>query len=122
MHFVIVIIDGLGVETPYSYADGYYHNNGIGYGEDNSGILLLLSMSARDYYIYTYGEAEHKFGDSELDELEDAMLPHFGDDEYYDGFMAYADACDDALSFDILGSLLIAAVIGAIIALIISGE
>ncbi len=115
MHFVIVIIDDLGTKTPYYYADGYYHNNGIGYGKEKSGILLLLAMSSRDYYIYTYGEAENKFGDSELDELEDAMLPHFGDDEFYDGFMAYADACDSALSFDIFGSLLIAVIIGAVV-------
>ncbi len=119
MDFAIVIIDDLGTQTPYSYADSYYHNNGRGFGKDKSGILLFLAMSSRDYYIYTYGEAENKFRDSELDELEDAMLPHFGDDEFYDGFMAYADACDSALSFDVLGSLLIAVVIGAVISLII---
>ncbi len=119
MHFVVVTINDLGTQTPYSYADSYYHNNGLGYGKDKSGILLLFAMSTRDYYIYTYGEAEDKFGDSELDELEEAMLPHFGDNEFYDGFMAYADACDKALSFDILGSLLIAVVIGAVISLIV---
>ncbi|MBQ8255050.1 MAG: TPM domain-containing protein [Clostridia bacterium] len=119
MHFIIVTIDDLNGRTPYSYADGYYHDNGYGYGKKKSGILLLLAMSTRDYYIYTYGEAEDKFGDSELTELEDAMLPYFGDNEFYDGFLAYADACDDVLSFDIFGSLLIAVVIGAIISLII---
>ncbi len=119
MHFIVVIIDDLGQDTPYSYADSYYHNNGCGYGKNKSGILLLLAMSSRDYYIYTYGEAEEKFGDSELTELEDAMLPYFAEDEFYDGFVAYADACDDVLSFDVLGSLLIAVVIGAVIALII---
>ncbi len=119
IHFAIVIIDDLGAEMPYSYADSYYHSNGFGYGKDKSGILLLLAMSSRDYYIYTYGEAEKKFGNIELTELEDAMLPHFGDNEFYDGFMAYADACDSVLSFDIIGSLLIAVVIGAVISLII---
>ncbi|MBQ7780198.1 MAG: TPM domain-containing protein [Clostridia bacterium] len=119
MHFAIVIINDLGAETPYSYADSYYHNNGFGYGKDKSGILLLLAMSSRDCYIYTYGEAERKFGNSELTELEEAMLPYFGEDEFYNGFMAYAGACDSVLSFDILGSLLIAVLIGAVISLII---
>lgn len=119
MHFIVVIIDDLGHDTPYSYADSYYHNNGCGYGKERSGILLLLAMSSRDYYIYTYGEAEDEFGNDELTELEDAMLPHFRKDEFYDGFMSYADACDDALSFDILGSLLIAVIIGAVVSLII---
>lgn len=119
MHFVVVTINDLGADTPYSYADSYYHNNGLGYGKDKSGVLLLLALNTRDYYIYTYGEAEDEFGDSELTELEDAMLPYFGEDEFYNGFMAYADACDSVLSFDILGSLLIAVLIGAVISLII---
>ncbi len=119
MDFAIVIINDLGTQTPYSYADSYYHNNGRGFGKEKSGILLLLAMSTRDYYIYTYGEAEDEFGDSELDELEEAMLPHFRKDNFYKGFMAYADACDSVLSFDILGSLLIAVLIGAVISLII---
>lgn len=119
MDFAIVIINDLGAETPYSYADSYYHNNGRGFGKDKSGVLLLLAMSTRDYYIYTYGEAEDEFGDSELTELEDAMLPYFGENEFYKGFMAFADACDSVLSFDILWSLLIAVIIGAIISLII---
>ncbi len=119
MHFVIVTEATIGSKTPYSYADAYYHDNSLGYGEKKSGILLLLVMDERDYYIYTYGEAEDKFGDSELTDLENAMLPYFGENQYYDGFMAYADACDKALSFDVLASLLIAVVIGAVISLII---
>ena len=119
MHFVIVTVSDLDGRTPYSYADAYYHDNEYGYGKKKSGILLLLAMSSRDYYIYTYGKAENEFGDSELTDLEDAMLPHFGDDEFYDGFIAYIDACDEALSFDVLGSLMIAVVVGAIVSLII---
>ncbi|MBO5040586.1 MAG: TPM domain-containing protein [Clostridia bacterium] len=119
MDFAIVIINDLGTETPYSYADSYYHNNGRGFGKDKSGVLLLLALNTRDYYIYTYGEAEDEFGDSELTELEDAMLPHLRKDEFYKGFMAYADACDSVLSFDVIWSLLIAAIIGAVISLII---
>lgn len=118
-HFVIVTVDSLGSRTAYSYADSYFHDNGYGYGENDSGILLLLSMEYRDYYIYTYGDAEEKFGDSELTDIEDEMLPHFGKNRFYEGFIAFSDACDDALSFDILGSLLIAVIIGAVVSLII---
>ncbi len=119
MHFVIVTVDSLGNQSAYSYADSYYHNNGYGYGEDDDGILLLLSMEYRDYYIYTYGEAEDEFGDSELTELEDAMLPYFADNEFYEGFVAFADACDGVLSFDILTNLMIALAIGLAVSLII---
>lgn len=119
MHIVIVTVSDLGYDTAYSYADSYYHENGYGYGKDKSGILLLLAMDSRDYYIYTYGEAENKFGDSELTQVEDAILPYFGEDRFYDGFVAYIDACDNVLTFDFFGSLLIASVIGIVISLII---
>lgn len=118
-HFVIVTVDSLGYRSAYSYADSYFHDNGYGYGKNDSGILLLLSMEYRDYYIYTYGDAEEKFGDSELTDIEDEMLPHFSKNSFYDGFIAFADACDNALSFDFWGYLLIAAVIGAVLAFII---
>jgi uncharacterized protein len=118
-HIVIVTVSDLGYNTAYSYADSYYHDNGFGYGKDKSGILLLLSMSERDYYIYTYGEAEDKFGDSELTQLEEAMLPCFDENRFYDGFVAFIDACDNVLTFDFFGSLLIASVVGIVIALVI---
>ncbi len=119
MHFVVVIVNDVGDANMDSYADAYYRDNGYGYGKDKSGILLLLVMSLNECGIYTYGDADEEFSDGDINDLEDAMLPHFRKDEFYDGFMAYADACDDALSFDILGNLLIAAVSGAIVALII---
>lgn len=118
MHFVIVIVNDTGSNMD-SYADSFYYDNGYGYGKDKSGILLLLVMSLNECGIYTYGDADEEFSDGDINDLEDAMLPHFRKDEFYDGFMAYAEACDDALSFDVWGSMLIAVVIGAVVALII---
>ena len=123
-HIIVVAINDLGYLSSYSYADSYYHNNGYGYGKDKSGVLLLISLEDgsygnREYYIYTYGEAEDKLGDSELTDIEDAMLPHLRESKYYDGFVAFADACRDELSFDIVTNLIIAVAIGAIIAFVI---
>jgi uncharacterized protein len=80
-------------------------------------------MENRDYAVYTYGKAYDEFDDDALDELEDRILPHFVKDNYYDGFVAYARVCDDTLiyHFDVLTNLLIAAIIGAVIAFIILG-
>jgi uncharacterized protein len=124
MHFVIVTVTDLGYKSAYSYADSYYHDNGYGEGEDRSGILLLISTEydhngERDYYIYTYGEAEDVFDSSALDDLEEATLPHLKKNEFYKGFKAYLNACDKAFEYDLAGSLLIAVVAGAIVSLII---
>ncbi len=124
MHFVIVTVTDLGYKTARSYADAYYHDNGYGEGEDRSGILLLISTeydhnSERDYCIYTYGEAEDVFDSGALDDIEEAMIPHLKNNEFYKGFKAYLNACDKAFDFDLAGSLLIAAVAGAVVSLII---
>lgn len=124
-HIVVVAINDLGYLSSYSYADSYYHNNGYGYGKDKSGVLLLISLESgasvgnREYYIYTYGEAEDKLGDSELTDIEDAMLPHLRENDYYEGFVAFADVVKEELAFDMLTNLIIAVVIGAVAAFII---
>lgn len=123
MHFIIVTVTEVGNKTVYSYADAYYHNNGYGYGEDRDGILLLISMTPdyndKNYRIYTYGEAEDVFDSSALDDLEEVMLPHLKNDEFYKGFKAYLDACDKAFEFDLGESLLVAVVVGAVVSVII---
>ena len=46
--------DGKGVQA---YADDFYDLNGYGYGSSNSGILLLLDMESREWYMSTCGDA-----------------------------------------------------------------
>ncbi len=123
MHFVIVTVPEVGNNSVYSYADAYYHDNGYGYGEDQDGILLLISLEPdyndNNYRVYTYGEAENLFDNNALDDLDEAMLSHLKKNEFYKGFKAYLNACDKAFDYDLGGSLLIAVVIGAVISLII---
>ena len=120
-HVVVLTVESVGSSDVWDYAKGYFHTCGYGWGEDKSGILVLLSMEGRDYAIYTYGKAWEEFDGDALDELEDEMLPHFGKNKYYKGFLAYADVCEDTLiySFDIFTNLLIALVLGAVIAFIV---
>lgn len=71
---------------------------GFGLGADRSGILLLLSMSERDWAMYVHGETgEYAFNDYGLSELEDSFLPDFGENDWYGGFSGYLDACDEYL-------------------------
>lgn len=119
-HVIVLTVEGVGSNDAWNYAKNYFNSCGYGWGDDRSGILLLLSMEYRDYAVYTYGKAYDKFDGSALDKLDDAMLPYFGENDFYNGFIAYADTVEDTLvyHFDVLKNLLIAAVVGVIVSFI----
>ena len=52
---VIVTAEHIGTRTPMEFADDYYDYNGFGYGEDYDGVVLLISMAERDWWISTCG-------------------------------------------------------------------
>ena len=95
---VILTESGTGGKSPMDYADDYFDYNGYGYGADRSGILLLLSMAERDYWISTRGSAIQAFTDDGLEYLWSKCSAYFGDDDYYRGFRAYLNTADTMLS------------------------
>jgi len=82
LDLVILTVDGLGGRSPSAYADDYYDSNG--YSDD--GMLFMLAMAERDWYISTCGEAIRMFDDRDIDTLLDVALPWFSDGNYYEGF------------------------------------
>lgn len=42
---------------PMDYADDYFDYKGYGMGEDKSGILFLVTMSERKFWMSTHGDA-----------------------------------------------------------------
>lgn len=86
LDIVIVTTYGTGNKGVQAYADDYYDNNGYGYGADNSGILLLLDMDAREWYMSTCGEAIQIFTDNDLDNLGDGIVDYLSAGDYYEAF------------------------------------
>lgn len=82
----IVTVWNLGSKTAQEYADDFYDDHGYGVGEDYSGILLLLAMESREWYISTCGEAIYIFTDYGLEEMGNAILPYLSSSRYYDAF------------------------------------
>lgn len=97
MDVVIVTVESLNGKSATAYADDYFDYNGYGKGKDRSGILLLLSIEARDWAISTRGEAISIFSGDDLHSLEDAMLPYFRNDDFNGGVFAFADQCESVL-------------------------
>ena len=92
LEIVIVTINGTGNKDVQQYADDFYDTNGYGFGPTNSGILLLLDMNAREWYMSTCGEAIYIFTDYGLDQLGEQILPYLSDGDYYGAFTAWIQA------------------------------
>lgn len=123
----IVIVDSLGGKTAQAYADDYYDYNGFGVGNDDSGVLLLIAIKEREWYVSTHADGITAVTYDELGDLEEDMLDYLSDGNYYDAFTVYLDFLE--VEFDFYRTfecgftlegffihLLIALVIGAAIA------
>ena len=98
MDMAIVTINENPKSSSMGYADDFYDYNGYGIGTDKSGILLLVSMEARDWHITTTGFGIRAITDAGLDYISDQFLPYLSDGEYLDAFETYADLCDEFLT------------------------
>ncbi len=85
-------------------AKGIYQDYALGFGEDKSGLLLLLSMADRDFSLLAYGYGNTAFTDYGKERLEDEFLGYFGDDQWADGFEAYLDTSGEMLAMARSGS------------------
>ena len=85
-------IDGM---DPTAYADDFFDYNDYGMGEDKSGILFLITMSERKWCISTHGEAIQIFTDAGQEYMTDNFGSYLSDGEYYEGFMKFADLCEE---------------------------
>ncbi len=69
--------------SPMNYADDYYDYNG--YGSD--GVLLLLDMGQRQWWISTCGSC---IGSVHADAIGEQFVPYLSDGAYYEGFSLFA--------------------------------
>ena len=128
---VIITVDTLEGREPRDAADDLYDYGGYGMGAERSGVLLLLAMQTRDWWISTRGEGIDAI-DPNLDAISDRILPDLSDGSYYNAFSTFADLCVSCVSglrsggraeirapFNFGGKLIGSLVIGAIIAAIV---
>ena len=90
--FVIVTVDSLGGKTPKAFANDFYDGNHCGYGADRDGVLMLIAMDSRDYYFLTNGAPTEKLAQAGgLSALENKVVPHLSDGNYYLAFGTFLD-------------------------------
>lgn len=108
---VVLTVDSLDGKSSMAYADDYYDYNG--YGDD--GVLLLVCMHSRQWWISTSGKCISKL---DADAFEDALITKLQTGAYYDAFSGFAEKCDAQMSVSV-GAVLVCVLIGAVIALIV---
>ena len=94
-----LVVDDIGDADQRDYAKNYYISNGLGYGDEQSGILFLLAVGSRKYVTITYGEGVTAFTDYRIEQQEDEIVPELSDEEWADAAYTYIDMCDDALDY-----------------------
>ena len=85
----ILTVDNLDGKTSRAYADDYYDQHY--YPEYPDGVLLLIAMDSRDWYISTCGTAIDRLTDYELDQIFFSMADDLSDNRFYDAFTVYLD-------------------------------
>ena len=94
-----LVVDDIGDADQRDYAKNYYISNGLGYGDEQSGILFLLAVGSRKYVTITYGEGVTAFTDYRIEQQEDEIVPELSDEEWADAAYTYIDMCDYALDY-----------------------
>ena len=135
---VVVTADSLEGASAMEYADDFFDYNGYGLGDERDGILFLISMEDRSWYISTSGYGIVAVTDAGLEYMSEKFLPYLKDGEYAKAFGEYALQCDDYITqaqagtpydvdhiptepFSHAGALLIAIAVGVVAALIATG-
>lgn len=115
MELAIVTVNSLDGKSAIAYADDYYDTH-----YSPNGILLLISMGEREWYISTAGTAIEAFDEIDLMCMEDSLMKYLPDAQYYDAFCQFLSdvdyyATNEPVS-DFTASFLIALPIGLIVA------
>ncbi len=100
---VILTVDSTEGKTAEAFADDYYDYNGYGIDEENSGVLFLVDMGGRNWFISTTGRGIELISDAEIDYIEYEIIPYLSDGDYLYAFSEFVSTCDEILECDFYG-------------------
>lgn len=122
---VVVTVMELDGETPKDFAIDFYEEYEYGQGDDCDGVLLLVSMEERDYYILTHGLGEEAVNRDEAEEIGEKVADSLSEEEYAEAFRIFADEVEyevdgqiNGFPFDVGGTLITCLIIGLVVGLI----
>ena len=94
---ILIVVYDTGYYNVEDFTEEVYREYNFGWGQEKSGVILLLSMFGRDYDLAAYGYGNTAFTDKGKEWLMDEVLPYLKKDDWYGGFSKYLDLCADYL-------------------------
>ena len=98
MDVIVVTTNTLDGKKPMGYADDIYDYCKYGYGEKRDGLLFLVSMEDRDWWISTCGYGITAFTDAGIQYIGEQMVEDLGDGNYAAAFNTFAELSDDFIT------------------------
>ncbi|MBQ2708238.1 MAG: TPM domain-containing protein, partial [Clostridia bacterium] len=95
---VVVTVESTDGLSPMAYADDFFDYNGYGFGDARDGVLLLLSMEERDWWISTRGYGITAFTDFGIEYIGEEIVEYLSDGDYVGGFTKFADMADEFIT------------------------
>jgi len=95
---VVAVVHSLGSRESRLYAADFFEQNGFGLDGKLDGAILLLATEDRDFGFAATGFGLKVFTPAGQNYLISLFLPHLSLGDYFEAFMAYADAADDFLA------------------------
>lgn len=81
-----------------SFAESVYKEENLGLGAEQNGVMLILSMSGRDYDIVSYGDNAHfAFTDYAKDQMANRVVSDMSDGDFYGAFKTFIDIAEEDL-------------------------
>jgi len=95
---IIVTVTSLEDKDAYDYAEDYFYNNYYGYGDKKDGILFLISISERDWSVFS-----NEFGSTAVtpagrDYIMEEVKPFLSDENFNKAFTEFATQSDKFLT------------------------
>lgn len=95
---IVVTTDGLDGYGVGAYAEHAFEDCNFGYGADKDGVLLLISMEERDWYIMTHGYGITAFTNAGIQYIGKQIKSDLSDGNYAAAFDTFARLCDDFIT------------------------
>lgn len=95
---VIVTVNSLEGASVMEYADDFYEANGYGFGDEEDGIMFLMSMEERDWFMSTSGFGITAFTDAGMEYIFEMIQTDLSKGDYAWAFTTFAEMCDDYIT------------------------
>ncbi|MBR6649875.1 MAG: TPM domain-containing protein [Clostridia bacterium] len=125
----IAVVETTGSYSVDSYVNSYYDINGLGYGENHDGVLLLIVMDEREYRILSNGLGATAISPDEIDVIGEDIATYLSNENYDDAFDEFISECEyqidgeiNGFPFDFKQNVIISLIVGIILAVIITNN